>query len=311
MAGFEDFTFPSSTGIHIVRARVCRPDGKVRGVVQITHGIAEHIERYDAFMSFLASNGFVSAGIDLPGHGRSSRDNTEKGFFAKKDGWNRVVDDMHTLYLKMHAEYPDVPYILFGHSMGSFLTRTYIIRYPDDHDLVILSGTGHQSRALILGGCIAADMMCALNGADAWGEALNRIAFGSYLDRIKDPRTPFDWLSRDEEAVDRYIADENCGFTAKNGLYRDMLHGISFITDARNIARMNPDKPVLFLSGAEDPVGEYGAGVERAYNAFRRALCKDVMMKLYPGGRHEMLNETNRDEVFQDILNWINSRIGP
>ena len=309
MANFEDLYFNSSNGVSIVRARKCSPDGEVRAVLQISHGIAEHIDRYEDFMLFLAENGIVSVGDDHLGHGKTYRDNTDKGFFAAKDGWKCVVDDMHSLYQQMKAAYPSVPYVLFGHSMGSFLTRTYMIRYPDDYDLAILSGTGHQDKALVYGGSLIADLLCKTQGATAIGDTLNKIAFGSYLNRIDSPRTQFDWLSRDEQTVDRYIADENCGFTAKNGLYRDMMHGLKFLTNPANIALMNKSKPVYFMSGEEDPVGDYGKGVERAYKAFCDAGCQDVMIRLYPGGRHEMLNETNRDAVYQDILSWINSKI--
>ena len=309
MSRFEDLYFNSANGKSIVRARQCLPEGKARAVLQISHGIAEHIDRYEDFMIFLAENGIASAGDDHLGHGKTYSDNKDKGFFAEKDGWNCVVDDMHQLYVKMHAAYPDVPYILFGHSMGSFLTRTYMIRYPDDYDLAILSGTGHQDKALLIGGSLMADILCRIQGATAIGETLNKIAFGSYLDHISNPRTPFDWLSRDTQTVDRYIADENCGFTAKNGLYRDMMHGLKFITDPANIARMNKAKPVYFMSGQEDPVGDYGKGVERAYKAFCDAGCRDVTIRLYPDGRHEMLNELNRDSVYQDILSWIDGRL--
>ena len=309
MPKFEDLYFNSSNGINIIRARKCCPDGEVRAVLQISHGIAEHIDRYEDFMFFLAENGIVSVGDDHLGHGKSYRDNTDKGFFADKDGWNCVVDDMHRLYEQMKSDFPSVPYILLGHSMGSFLIRTYMIRYPDDYDLAILSGTGHQDKALIYGGSLIADVLCQTQGATAIGDTLNKIAFGSYLKRIENPRTPFDWLSRDDQTVDRYIADENCGFTAKNGLYRDMMHGLKFITNPDNLALMNKAKPVYFMSGEEDPVGDYGKGVERAYKAFCDAGCQDVTIRLYPGGRHEMLNEINHDAVYQDILTWIDSKI--
>ena len=309
MAGFTDFSFASSTGQNTIHAVKCVPEGQICGVVQIAHGIAEHIGRYADFMAFLAENGFLAVGNDHLGHGGSSRNNVEKGLFALKNGWTYAVDDMAKLHDIMHAEVPDVPYILFGHSMGSFLTRTYILRYPEKYDLVILSGTGHQSKALVTGGCLMADALCATAGAGAWGDTLNKAAFGSYLSRIENPRTPCDWLSRDEAVVDRYMADENCGFVCKNGLYRDMMHGIKFIMKPDNLALMDKTKPVYFLSGAEDPVGDYGKGVERAYKAFCSAGCTDVMMKLYPGGRHEMLNETNRDEVYRDTLSWIESRL--
>jgi len=309
MPSFQDFYFQSSTGRTSIHALKCVPDGKPRAVVQIAHGIAEHIDRYRPFMEFLADNGFVAAGNDHLGHGKSIRVPEEQGFFAEKDGWWRVVDDMDKLHDIMSKEYPELPYVLFGHSMGSFLTRTYLIKHPDKYDGVILSGTGHQSPALVLGGNAAASVMAKLNGAMGDGAKLDSLAFGSYLNKIENPRTKFDWLSRDTEQVDKYIADPLCGFVGKIGLYRDMMQGIKFITDKKNIAQMNKEKPVYFMSGNGDPVGDYGKGVERAYNAFCDAGLHDVFMRLYPGGRHEMLNETNKEQVYQDILNWLNEKI--
>ena len=309
MPSFQDFYFQSSTGRTSIHALKCVPDSKPRAVVQIAHGIAEHIDRYRPFMEFLADNGFVVAGNDHLGHGKSIRVPEEQGFFAEKDGWWRVVDDMDKLHDIMSNEYPELPYVLFGHSMGSFLTRTYLIKHPDKYDGVILSGTGHQSPALVLGGNAAASVMAKLNGAMGDGAKLDSLAFGTYLNKIENPRTKFDWLSRDTKQVDKYIADPLCGFVGKIGLYRDMMQGIKFITDKKNIAQMNKEKPVYFMSGDGDPVGDYGKGVERAYKAFCDAGLHDVFMRLYPGGRHEMLNETNKEQVYQDILNWLNEKI--
>lgn len=309
MPSFQDFYFQSSTGRTSIHALKCVPDSKPRAVVQIAHGIAEHIDRYRPFMEFLADNGFVVAGNDHLGHGKSIRVPEEQGFFAEKDGWWRVVDDMDKLHDIMSNEYPELPYVLFGHSMGSFLTRTYLIKHPDKYDGVILSGTGHQSPALVLGGNAAASVMAKLNGAMGDGAKLDSLAFGTYLNKIENPRTKFDWLSRDTEQVDKYIADPLCGFVGKIGLYHDMMQGIKFITDKKNIAQMNKEKPVYFMSGDGDPVGDYGKGVERAYKAFCDAGLHEVFMRLYPGGRHEMLNETNKEQVYQDILSWLNEKI--
>ena len=309
MPRFEDFYFESSTGVNRIHARKCLPDGTPRGVVQIAHGIAEHIRRYDDFMNFLAENGFVAVGNDHLGHGESVESPSELGFFAESDGWDRVVEDMDRLRDLMRRDYPDLPYIFFGHSMGSFLTRTYLIRYPEKYDAAILSGTGHQGKALVLGGCAAASLMVKRNGPRGDGKALNDMAFGSYCKQIPDPRTPFDWISRDEENVDRYMADPLCGFVAKVSLYRDMMVGIRFITSQKNIDRMSKEQPIYFMSGQADPVGDYGKGVEKAYQAFCRAGLHDVTIRLYPDGRHEMLKEINKDRVYGDILNWLNSRI--
>ena len=309
MPEFRDFYYPSSTGRNQIHARICTPDGTPKGIVQIAHGIAEHIDRYEDFMRFLAENGFVAVGNDHLGHGKSAASPDEQGIFADEDGWNYVVEDMKKLREKVREQYPDLPYVFFGHSMGSFLTRTFLIKYPALYDAAILSGTGHQSAALINGGYLAAQLMTRKNGPRSSGQALNDMAFGSYCKRIENPRTPFDWLSRDNETVDRYIADPLCGFVCKTSLYRDMMGGLKFLTSQKNINKMNRNAPVYFMSGAEDPVGDYGKGVEKAYKAFCNAGLTDVMIRLYPGGRHEMLNEINRDEVKQDILNWLNDRI--
>ncbi len=310
MPVFEDFTFPSSTGKNTIHALRCLPEGKPRAVVQIAHGIAEHIERYRPFMSFLAENGYLAVGNDHLGHGKSITDPRDRGFFAEQDGWNYVVADMDKLHDLLQAQFPDVPYVFFGHSMGSFLTRTYLIRHPDKYDAAIISGTGHQAAPMVLGGYAMANLFVKKEGPRAIGYKLNNIAFGSYNKGYENPRTIYDWLSRDPAVPDAYAADPLCGFIATNALFRDMMGGIRFITNQNNINGMNKDRPVYFMSGDADPVGENGKGVTKAYKAFCKAGLKDVTIRLYPGGRHEMLNETNKDAVYQDILNWLREKVG-
>lgn len=310
MPSFSDFYFRSSTARNTIRARKCVLDSAPRAVVQIVHGIAEHIERYDDFMLFLAQNGIVAVGDDHLGHGKSVTEPDDLGFFNDINGWDHAVKDEGHLHDIVSAEYPGIPYIFFGHSMGSFLTRTLIIHHPEMYDAAIISGTGHQSKALVYAGNFLAEATVKLKGTRADGQQLNDIAFGTYLSHIENPRTPFDWLTRDEAAVDKYIADPMCGFVCKSSLYRDMMGGVKFVTNQKNINKMAKSKPIYFMSGSEDPVGDYGVGVERAYKAFCKAGLRDIMIRLYPGGRHEMLNETNKDEVYKDILEWINSKIG-
>ncbi len=309
MPNFQDFTFPSSTGKNLIHARKCLPDGEPRAVIQIAHGIAEYINRYDEFMAFLARNGFVAVGNDHLGHGQTIRCPEEQGFFAESMGWRYVVEDMDSLRSIMRREYPDLPYLFFGHSMGSFLTRTYLILHPERYDAAILSGTGHQGAPLVLAGCTLSEAAVKLYGPHKIGKALNDICFGAYNKAFEPARTPFDWLNRDEAEVDKYVADPLCGFVATVSLFRDMMGGIKFITNQKNINSMNKEPPVYFMSGSMDPVGENGKGVERAYKAFCDAGLKDVTMHLYPGGRHEMLNELNKQEVFQDVVDWINSKL--
>lgn len=309
MPTFKDFYFNSSTGKNKIHARMCVPDAEPRAIVQIIHGIAEYIGRYDEFMSFLADNGIIAVGTDHLGHGKSIESEEQTGFFAYDNGWDYVVRDEEVLRLAMHENYPELPIIVFGHSMGSFMTRTLLIRYPDAFDAAIISGTGNQGAALVNGGLFMGNLVTGLRGAHHYSKFLNNLAFGSYNKIYENPKTEYDWLSRDETNVQKYIDDPLCGFIPSCSLFRDMMTGVKFITNKKNLTAMNKDMPVYFMSGDMDPVGECGKGVQKAYNNFIEAGMKDVSIKLYPGGRHEMLNEINKDEVYADILAWLNSKI--
>ena len=309
MPSFQEFTFTSSTGMNRIRAKKYLPDGEAKAIVQIAHGIAEHIDRYAEFMEFLAGNGYIVVANDHLGHGKSINGPEDLGFFAARDGWNYVLRDMEKLHDRTVKEHPGLPYVMFGHSMGSFLTRTYLIRYPGKYDAAILSGTGHQAKPMVLGGYALASAAVKLYGPRKVGDKLNSIAFGAYNNGFENPRTAFDWLSRDEAQVDKYIADPLCGFVATVSLFRDMMGGIRFITDQKSISAMSRTQPVYFMSGDCDPVGDNGKGVERAYKAFCDAGLHDVMIRLYPGGRHEMLNEVNKYDVYQDILSWLKEKV--
>lgn len=309
MPTFNDFYFKSSTGKNNIHVHRCVPDGEVRGVVQIMHGIAEYIERYDDFMVFLASNGLVAVGTDHLGHGKTIEKPEQKGFFADKDGWDYVIKDEEILRRAMAKEYPDTVQIVFGHSMGSFMARTHLIRYPGGFDAAIISGTGNQGAALVGGGLAVGNIVTALKGAHHYSNFINNLAFGSYNKAYDPQRTDYDWLTRDNDVVDKYIADPLCGFIPTCSLFRDMMTGVKFITNVDNLTKMAKDIPVYFMSGDKDPVGDYGKGVTLAYENFKKAGMKNVTMKLYKDGRHEMLNELNRAEVYTDVLNWINKKI--
>ena len=309
MPTFKDFYFNSSTGKNKIHARMCVPDAEPRAIVQIIHGIAEYIDRYDEFMSFLADNGIIAVGTDHLGHGKSIESEEQTGFFAYENGWDYVVRDEEVLRLAMHENYPELPIIVFGHSMGSFMARTLLIRYPDAFNAAIISGTGNQGAALVNGGLIMGNLVTGLKGAHHYSKFLNNLAFGSYNKIYDNPKTEYDWLSRDEANVQKYIDDPLCGFIPSCSLVRDMMTGVKFITNKKNLTAMNKDMPVYFMSGDMDPVGECGKGVQKAYNNFLEAGMKDVSIKLYPGGRHEMLNEINKDEVYTDILAWLDSKI--
>ena len=288
MPTFKDFYFNSRTGKNKIHARMCVPDAEPRAIVQIIHGIAEYIDRYDEFMSFLADNGIIAVGTDHLGHGKSIESEEQTGFFAYDNGWDYVVRDEEVLRLAMHENYPELPIIVFGHSMGSFMARTLLIRYPDAFNAAIISGTGNQGAALVNGGLIMGNLVTGLKGAHHYSKFLNNLAFGSYNKIYDNPKTEYDWLSRDEANVQKYIDDPLCGFIPSCSLFRDMMTGVKFITNKKNLTAMNKDMPVYFMSGDMDPVGECGKGVQKAYNNFLEAGMKDVSIKLYPGGRHEM-----------------------
>lgn len=229
-------------------------------------------------------------------------------YFGDKDGWRHAVEDMEELRRRTAKVFPGVPYFLFGHSMGSFLSRTHLIRYPGRLDGCVLCGTGHMSPALIAGGKLIADREIRRLGRKAYSAKADQLAFGAYNKPFAPNRTRFDWISASEANVDAYIADPLCGGDTTLGLFRDMLGGLGIITKQANIERMDKDLPVLFIAGDQDPVGEMGKGVRRAYQAFRKAGVRDVSIKLYHGLRHEILNEASRRYVYQDVLDWLETR---
>lgn len=301
----NEFSFSSCDCKNTIYVRQWLPDSSPIGVVQICHGIAEHIKRYDKFAQYLASKGFVVAGQDHLGHGKSVSCPENQGYFGEHGGWELVVGDIRKLYERLKEQYFSLPIFIFGHSMGSFLTRTYIIRYHDGPDGVILSGTGQQSSLKLNAGLSFANSIIKKSGANHKSQRLNDLAFFGYNSHYKPNRTLFDWLSRDNTVVDEFANDPDCGFVPSAAVFRDMFTGIKYISSAKNLERMNEDMPVYFISGDDDPVGDYGKGVLRAYNSFLKAGLSDVTLKLYHGGRHEILSETNKDEVFDDVLTWL------
>ena len=302
-----DFYFDS---VGAGKIHCCRwtPEGEIRAVVQIVHGIAEYIERYDDFANYLNARGWLVVAEDHMGHGQSINGEGVQGYFH--GGWFSAVADTFQL-LKMTKEaYPGVPYVLFGHSMGSFMTRSILCKYPDSGiSAAVICGTGWQPGVVVTAGIGICQAVCKKTGEQNPNEKLQNLVFGSYNSRVEHPRTPYDWLSRDKKIVDDYISQPLCGFTASCGLLRDMLIGIRFVQRKENLARMNQELPVLFLSGGDDPVGNYGKGVRQAAKAFRDAGMKHVTERVYPLGRHEILNEINRDEVYQHTADWIAQQI--
>ena len=305
----SEFYFPSSDGRTLIHVNQWTPlGGPIAGVVQIAHGVAEYGARYEPFARFLCGHGFAVVANDHLGHGKSLVEDCPMVYFGDENGWRHAVEDMEELRRRTAKVFPGVPYFLFGHSMGSFLSRTHLIRYPGRLDGCVLCGTGHMSPALIAGGKLIAGREIRRLGRKAYSAKADQLAFGAYNKPFAPNRTRFDWISVSETNVDAYIADPLCGGDTTLGLFRDMLGGLGIITKQANIERMDKDLPVLFIAGDQDPVGEMGKGVRRAYQAFRKAGVGDVSIKLYHGLRHEILNEASRRYVYQDVLDWLETR---
>ena len=309
MADRNEFTFSSGDGVHQLWARQWLPAGAPKAVVQLVHGVAEHIDRYDDFARFLAEHGYAAVGCDHLGHGKSIGDDSELGWFSEEPGWKYLAGDQKKLHDLLSERFPGVPMVLFGHSMGSFVARTYLGWYPGDFDACVLSGTGHTPRPVCrLGRAMAAREIRA-KGSKYRSATLQKMAFGGYLKKIKDPIGANDWICRDEAVIRKYDADPLCGFTATAGLMRDMLEGLQLIAGPEHMAKMEKTKPILFISGDADPVGGYGKGVGKVAAMFKSAGMHDVTVKLYPKYRHEVLNEFGREQVWQDVLDWMEKKI--
>lgn len=311
MANMTHFTFPSTDGTTELHGRLWEnPDGAPRAVVQLVHGVSEHISRYDRFARFLAQHGFAVAGHDHLGHGDSLIRGGTPIYFRGQNGWETATDDVYALHTLLRRKYPDIPCFILGHSMGSFLTRSLLIRYGGCVDGAIIMGSGWNSELAIAGGRAVTAVVSLFKGKRATSDFVNTLAFGGYNKAFVPNRTDFDWIAADEKAVDRYIADPQCGEAATVGLFDDMLRGFRFNQRKENLAKMDKATPILLISGSDDPVGDMGRGVEKTRQAFLAAGVQDVEMLLCPGLRHEILNEPSAPEaVDAPILQWLEAHL--
>ena len=299
--------YPSSDGLHKIAYYVRFPIGTVRGVVQISHGMCEYFRRYADLAEFLTGLGFAVCGNDHLGHGDSVNDSSELGYFSPEHGWENAVEDMYTLTKMMKHNYPDKPYFLLGHSMGSFIARIYLSRFDDRWDGAVIMGTaGGVTGSAPLRRLL--EVLTHAKDSRFRPQFSSKLAFGVFNLRFPNHRTNNDWLSRVEENVARYIADPLCNFTFTVAGFKDLLNAL-MCANSRSIIENTPtDLPILFLSGSMDPVGEYGAGVRAACMKYLEHGCS-VNIRVYPEARHELLFELNADEVMNDILAFINKRL--
>ena len=305
----KEYYSPSHDGRTQIHAMEWIPEGRVRGVLQIAHGMVEFIERYDGFASFMASHGFYVTGNDHLGHGRSVTEESDYGYFARRDGFFCVLEDMRQLCADARGKYPDLRCFLLGHSMGSFLARAYMEKYGEDLSGAIVMGTAWQPAPTL---DLAIGLTAALQrirGGHYRSPLINGMALGSYNAAFEPGRTKNDWLTRDEAIVDAYVANPLNQFVFTVNGYNSLFRAIRYSERRKNLARIPKDLPILVVSGGKDPVGNFGKGPRTVAEAFRTAGITDVTLKLYPDDRHELLNELDRDAVYQDLLTWLEARL--
>ncbi len=273
----------------------------VKAVVQISHGMAEHAGRYDIFAILLMKRGYAVFGNDHRGHGKTAGGRGKIGYFEDGDFWEKAILDMHDMNHIASKKYPGKPIFLFGHSMGSLLSRDYISRYGNELPGVILSATSGDPGRLGKIGLFIAKTEAFIRGRKKLSPLLNALSFGKFNRPFKPARTKFDWLSRSEYQVDRYIMDPFCGTVFTTGFFIDLINGINKINDQATYDA-TPELPMFFVSGDKDPVGAMGLGVREVAEKYTH---EDVTVELYQDFRHEILNETDNDYAIADILAWL------
>lgn len=308
----KSFTIKMDDGYELCLNR-WQPDSEdeIKGVVQLNHGLAEHSLRYDRFGSVLAENGYVLNAFDMRGHGRSAElaDKNGTGMFGKladKKGFDRAVLDLKAVIDNLKSDFPGKKTILMGHSFGSFIAQGFIEEFGKEIDGCILCGTAGPQPLLVKSGYIAAHLITLFTGKNKHLSLLEKLTFGSYNDKIQNPRTPFDWLSKNELNVDMYIMDNWCGFPLTNSFFCSMTEGLVKIHKAKNMKKIPKELPLYFIYGSDDPVGSYGKTIQKLYNIYKANGLSKVDLKEYSGYRHEILNDDIKEQVEKDIIGWIN-----
>ncbi|MDO5022198.1 MAG: alpha/beta hydrolase, partial [Eubacteriales bacterium] len=264
----------------------------------------EHIERYERLAKRLEEAGIITAGFNLAGHGEECP-KERLGVFDKKDGWNHMLKDVYNAREILIKKYPDIPLIMLGHSMGSFLLRCYIQKYTDGlPDMLVLCGTGYYGAPVLQAGVFLAGLLGSFGKRNSPSNTISKIVFP----QDKQAQTPFDWLTRDSKEVEKYIKDPLCGFPLSAGAYQDFFKGVLMLTHEERISPAKPKMPVYFIAGEKDPIGKNN-GVQKVADNFRTAGYKDITVKLYAEARHELFNELNRDSVTDDLIMWIDKYI--
>lgn len=303
------FTLPEKEGTNVFVYRwLPEEDESIRGMVQIAHGMCETAYRYRELAQHLTTAGYAVYANDHIGHGRTAYDSDKLGN-PGADAFNRMADSMRELGKLAAVEHPELPLFLLGHSMGSFLVQKIMYDKQHAYHGFILSGTNGRRSLLKLGEWIAI-MQSQLQGTDHRSMLLNAMVFGGFNRSFRPARTPFDWLSRDSEEVDQFLQDPMCGAICTTSFFQDFFRLLQEIHLQASLDKINTDLPVYVFAGDRDPVGLFGKGILALIDTYRTLGIHDLEYNLYPEGRHEMLHETNRDEVISDVIHWLNRHIG-
>jgi alpha-beta hydrolase superfamily lysophospholipase len=283
------------------------PTGEVKAVVQIAHGMSEHGGRYQRFAQLLNDAGYAVIAHDHRGHGLSVPEGQAPGHMADTDPWSKALQDLYWVNRQIAARLPGKKIILLGHSMGSFLAQDYMAQYGDSMAAVALSATNGPPGLLVRVGQLLAHLEKLRLGEKGHSPLILAMVFGAYNKAFKPNRTQFDWLSRDEAEVDKYVRDPLCGFECSVSTWIGMLRALRVIATDTAFGKMDKSKAIYVFAGTDDPVGEKSKGVKRLLAAYQKHAFSAVSHRFYAGGRHEMLNETNRNEVMVDFVAWADS----
>lgn len=305
----EEFKFRSTGDTVDIRAVKYLPKGEPKAILQIAHGMVEFIDRYEDFANYLCEQGFLVTGNDHIGHGGSVNSQEEWGYFTKENGNQVLLDDIYELTKITKKEYPNKPYFLLGHSMGSFYGRQYLCEHGSELDGAIIMGTGFEPLMTVKAGMMVCKLIASFKGWKYRSNLVNNMAFGAYNKKFEPTRTRADWLTKDEKIVDYYINEPRCSFQFTLNGYYNMFSGIARLHDETYLNKMPKDLPILFVSGQDDPVGSFGKEVEESAQSVKKIGCKNVEVKLYPNDRHEILNETDKKQVYEDLHNWLITNI--
>ncbi|WP_085559167.1 alpha/beta hydrolase [Carnobacterium iners] len=306
----ENFTFLSSDKTGIMVYKWIPVDQEPKGVVQISHGMAETAARYERFAKVLNGKGFIVYANDHRGHGKTAASIDELGYLGEKGSFKLLVEDLATVSDRIKKENPGLPIYLFSHSMGSFAAQRYIMNYPDKINGLILSGSNGEQGLPLKAGKWLVKLAMLVKGRKAKSEFVDSLIFGGFNKKFYPKKTGYEWLTRDADELAKYVNDLYCGTLFPISFYDELIENLEHIEDKETNKKIPQNLPIVILSGAQDPVGDFGEGVKKLYKRYEVCGVKDLEMKLYEGARHEILNETNRDEVMKDIIEWLEKRIG-